>query len=378
MSYAAKYASAFYGPFRDAIGSAKTLTGDKRTYQMDSANSDEALREVELDIAEGADMVMVKPGMPYLDIVRRVKDTFAMPTFVYQVSGEYAMIAAAANNGWIDGERAMMESLLGFKRAGADGDFDVFRAEGGGEAAKARVAKANGEAACSSHSRARYSPFAARQYCTLLMVAGPWRACRRFPCCASGNFGLEDGPCLIAALAIAAARAWRNDGGVPPHAFDPGLQPELFRGVLTRRVFAFLIDLVVLSVPVILGYIFIAVFGVITLGLGWMLFWLAWPATIVWAIVYYGASIGGPHSATMGMRAMDLELRTWYGAPGYFVLGACHAVLYWVSISFLTPLVLLVGLFNGRRRLLHDIVLGTVVINSSVRTQVAPPARSSY
>jgi len=126
MAYAAKYASAFYGPFRDAIGSAKTLTGDKRTYQMDSANSDEALREVELDIAEGADMVMVKPGMPYLDIVRRVKDTFAMPTFVYQVSGEYAMIAAAAGHGWIDGERAMMESLLGFKRAGADGILTYF------------------------------------------------------------------------------------------------------------------------------------------------------------------------------------------------------------------------------------------------------------
>ncbi|HKU07081.1 MAG TPA: porphobilinogen synthase [Bradyrhizobium sp.] len=126
MSYAAKYASAFYGPFRDAIGSAKTLTGDKRTYQMDSANSDEALREVELDIAEGADMVMVKPGMPYLDIVRRVKDTFSMPTFVYQVSGEYAMIAGAARNGWIDGERAMMESLLGFKRAGADGILTYF------------------------------------------------------------------------------------------------------------------------------------------------------------------------------------------------------------------------------------------------------------
>ncbi|MGB8399618.1 porphobilinogen synthase [Bradyrhizobium sp.] len=128
MAYAAKYASAFYGPFRDAIGSAKTLTGDKRTYQMDSANSDEALREVELDIAEGADMVMVKPGMPYLDIVRRVKDTFAMPTFVYQVSGEYAMIAAAAGHGWIDGDRAMMESLLGFKRAGADGILTYFAA----------------------------------------------------------------------------------------------------------------------------------------------------------------------------------------------------------------------------------------------------------
>jgi porphobilinogen synthase len=126
MAYAAKYASAFYGPFRDAIGSAKTLVGDKRTYQMDSANTDEALREVELDIAEGADMVMVKPGMPYLDVVRRVKDTFAMPTFAYQVSGEYAMIAAAANNGWLDGERAMMESLLAFKRAGADGVLSYF------------------------------------------------------------------------------------------------------------------------------------------------------------------------------------------------------------------------------------------------------------
>jgi porphobilinogen synthase len=129
MAYAAKYASAFYGPFRDAVGSAKTLTGDKRTYQMDSANSDEALREVELDIAEGADMVMVKPGMPYLDIVRRVKDTFAVPTFAYQVSGEYAMIAAAAGHGWIDGERAMMESLLAFKRAGADGVLTYFAAQ---------------------------------------------------------------------------------------------------------------------------------------------------------------------------------------------------------------------------------------------------------
>jgi porphobilinogen synthase len=126
MAYAAKYASAFYGPFRDAVGSAKTLTGDKRTYQMDSANSDEALREVELDIAEGADMVMVKPGLPYLDIVRRVKDTFGMPTFAYQVSGEYAMIMAASMNGWIDGERAMMESLLAFKRAGADGVLTYF------------------------------------------------------------------------------------------------------------------------------------------------------------------------------------------------------------------------------------------------------------
>jgi len=126
MAYAAKYASAFYGPFRDAVGSSKTLTGDKRTYQMDPGNSNEALREVELDIAEGADMVMVKPGLPYLDIVARVKDAFGMPTFVYQVSGEYAMIMAAAQNGWIDGERAMLESLIAFKRAGADGVLSYF------------------------------------------------------------------------------------------------------------------------------------------------------------------------------------------------------------------------------------------------------------
>jgi len=128
MAYAAKFASAFYGPFRDAVGSSATLTGDKRTYQMDPGNSDEALREIELDLAEGADMVMVKPGMPYLDIVRRVKDTFGVPTFAYQVSGEYAMIIAAAQNGWLDGEKAMMESLIAFKRAGADGVLTYFAA----------------------------------------------------------------------------------------------------------------------------------------------------------------------------------------------------------------------------------------------------------
>ena len=128
MAYAAKYASAFYGPFRDAVGSSATLIGDKRTYQMDPANTDEALREVELDIAEGADMVMVKPGLPYLDILQRVKDSFGMPTFAYQVSGEYAMIMAAAENGWLDGDKAMMESLIAFKRAGADGVLTYFAA----------------------------------------------------------------------------------------------------------------------------------------------------------------------------------------------------------------------------------------------------------
>ncbi len=126
MAYAAKYASAFYGPFRDAVGSSGALKGDKRTYQMDPANTDEAVREVALDLAEGADMVMVKPGMPYLDIVRRVKDSFGVPTFAYQVSGEYAMLTAAAQNGWLDREKVMMESLLAFKRAGADGILSYF------------------------------------------------------------------------------------------------------------------------------------------------------------------------------------------------------------------------------------------------------------
>jgi len=130
LSYAAKYASAFYGPFRDAVGSAANLgAGDKRTYQMDPANTDEALREVALDLAEGADLVMVKPGLPYLDVVRRVKDTFAVPTFAYQVSGEYAMLRAAADKGWLDGDKAILESLLAFKRAGADGVLTYFAPE---------------------------------------------------------------------------------------------------------------------------------------------------------------------------------------------------------------------------------------------------------
>ncbi|MGZ3411971.1 MAG: porphobilinogen synthase [Xanthobacteraceae bacterium] len=126
MAYAAKYASAFYGPFRDAVGSSTTLQGDKRTYQIDYANTNEALREVELDIREGADMVMVKPGMPYLDVLWRVKETFGMPTFAYQVSGEYSMLVAAAKNGWLDHDKVMLESLMAFKRAGADGVLTYF------------------------------------------------------------------------------------------------------------------------------------------------------------------------------------------------------------------------------------------------------------
>ncbi|MBT3140527.1 porphobilinogen synthase [Phaeobacter gallaeciensis] len=126
LSYAAKYASAFYGPFRDAVGASGALTGDKKTYQMDPANSNEALRMIQRDLTEGADMVMVKPGMPYLDICHRVKDTFGVPTYAYQVSGEYAMIQAAAQNGWIDGEKIMLESLMAFKRAGCDGVLTYF------------------------------------------------------------------------------------------------------------------------------------------------------------------------------------------------------------------------------------------------------------
>ncbi len=126
MAYSAKYASGFYGPFRDAVGSSATLSGDKRTYQMNPANSDEAVREIEMDLAEGADMVMVKPGMPYLDIVRRVKEEFSVPTFAYQVSGEYAMLMAAVQNGWLEGDKVIAEALLAFKRAGADGVLSYF------------------------------------------------------------------------------------------------------------------------------------------------------------------------------------------------------------------------------------------------------------
>jgi uncharacterized RDD family membrane protein YckC len=156
---------------------------------------------------------------------------------------------------------------------------------------------------------------------------------------------------------------WRNDGSFR-QALEPEAHPDLFRGVLSRRFFAFLIDLIVLSVPIILGVIFIALFGIVTLGLGWLLFWLVSPLSIIWAILYYGLSLGGPHSATVGMRVMDLELRTWTGERGYFLLGAAHAVFYWISVSLLTPLVVLVGLFNRRRQLLHDLALGTVIVNA--------------
>ena len=154
---------------------------------------------------------------------------------------------------------------------------------------------------------------------------------------------------------------------VKPHAYDPIAQPELFEGVLARRVLAFFIDVTIIVIPVIFAAIFIFMFGIVTLGLGWLLFWLLSPGAVIWAICYYGMTMGGPASATIGMRAVDLEVRTWHGASCYFLLGAVHAVAFWVLISTLTPLVLLVGFFNERRRLLHDILLGTVVINNERR-----------
>jgi uncharacterized RDD family membrane protein YckC len=163
---------------------------------------------------------------------------------------------------------------------------------------------------------------------------------------------------------------------VKPHAYDPAANPELFEGVLARRLAAFVIDLIVIAIPLVIAAMIILVFGLVTFGLGWMLFWLLSPASVVWALVYYGLTLGAPASATIGMRAMGIELRTWYGAPCYFVLGAVHAIVYWITVSVLSPLILLVGLFNARRRLLHDMLVGTIIINSraqaaSLRTQGA-------
>jgi len=152
-----------------------------------------------------------------------------------------------------------------------------------------------------------------------------------------------------------------------PHAFDPIANPELFDGVLAGRIMAFVIDLIIIAVPLIATAIFIFMFGLLTFGLGWALFWLLSPASVLWALIYYGSTLGSPASATFGMRAMGIEMRTWYGAPAYFVLGAMHAILYWVTLSFLSPFVLLVGLFNARRRLLHDFVVGVVIVNTPAR-----------
>jgi uncharacterized RDD family membrane protein YckC len=154
---------------------------------------------------------------------------------------------------------------------------------------------------------------------------------------------------------------------VKPHAYDPATMPELFEGVLARRVVAFCIDVVLIATPALFVALFILVFGIFTLGLGWFFFILYWPGVVIWALVYYAIGFGSPASATIGMRVMDLEMRTWYGAPAYALLGAVHAIVFWITVSALTPLVLLVAFFNARRRLLHDVVAGTIVINNEVR-----------
>jgi uncharacterized RDD family membrane protein YckC len=156
---------------------------------------------------------------------------------------------------------------------------------------------------------------------------------------------------------------------VKPHAYDPIAHPELFEGVLARRCLAFIIDVIIIASPVVFAALFIFVVGLVTLGLGWVLYWLLSPASVIWALCYYGLTFGSPASATLGMRVMDIEMRTWYGAPAYFVLGAVHAIAYWFTVSFLTPLTLLVAFFNHRRRLLHDMLVGTIVINNRNRAE---------
>jgi uncharacterized RDD family membrane protein YckC len=162
-----------------------------------------------------------------------------------------------------------------------------------------------------------------------------------------------------------------------PHAYDPAVSPELFDGVLARRIVAFIIDVIIIAIPLIAASAFILVFGLFTFGLGWALFWLLSPASVIWALAYYGMTLGGPARATIGMRAMEIEMRTWYGAPAYFLLGAVHAAVFWVSVSVLTPFILLIGFFNPRRRLLHDMLVGTVLINSPGRA-ASLRARAAY
>jgi uncharacterized RDD family membrane protein YckC len=156
---------------------------------------------------------------------------------------------------------------------------------------------------------------------------------------------------------------------VKPHAYDPASHPEFFEGVLARRLIAFFIDLIVIAIPIVFLAILIFAFGIVTLGFGWLLFWLLSPLSVIWAIVYFGLTLGSPRSASIGMRVMEIEMRTWYGAPAYFVLGAIHVIAFWFSVSFFTPLILLVCFFNHRRRLLHDIVLGTIIVNNAERAQ---------
>jgi uncharacterized RDD family membrane protein YckC len=165
---------------------------------------------------------------------------------------------------------------------------------------------------------------------------------------------------------------------IRPHAYDPQANPELFEGVLTRRVVAFFIDVIIIALPLLVAAVFIFVLGLITFGLGWALYWLMYPASIIWALFYYGTTLGSQASATLGMRAVGIEMRTWYGAPAYFVLGAVHAVVYWISVSVLTPFILLVGFFNARKRLLHDFFVGAVIINGGARAAALRGGTAGY
>lgn len=160
-----------------------------------------------------------------------------------------------------------------------------------------------------------------------------------------------------------------------PHAYDPAANPELFEGVPARRLIAFLIDLVIIAIPIFFFWLFLFAITIVTLGIGAIFFGLVPVVSTLWALLYYGLTLGGPRSATIGMRVMDLEMRTWYGAPAYFVLGAVHAIAFWVSVSVLTPLILVVCFFNDRRRLLHDMLVGTIVINNEARATALRPAR---
>jgi uncharacterized RDD family membrane protein YckC len=168
------------------------------------------------------------------------------------------------------------------------------------------------------------------------------------------------------------------NAGFQSHAFDPIAQPELFEGVRMRRIMAFVIDVLIIAVPLIFLGMFILVFGFVTLGFGWFLFALMGPISVIWALLYYGLTFGSATSATIGMRVVDLEMRTWYGGPTYFLLGAVHAIAYWLTVSFLTPFVLLVALFNSRKRLLHDMLVGTIVINNATRASALRNGRPRY
>ena len=180
-------------------------------------------------------------------------------------------------------------------------------------------------------------------------------------------------------MAETSAKPTGSTLGIKPHAYDPATMPELFEGVLARRVVAFFIDFVIVAVPIFLAAICILIFGFLTLGLGWILFWLLGPAAVVWALLYYGLTFADPASATIGMRMVDIEMRTWYGAPAYFVLGAVHAVVFYITVSALTPFILVVALLNRRRRTLHDMLVGTIVINNAMRADALrrPPGASS-